>query len=73
MAAPSLDSEFMQYWAQLTVVQKTSLLSVIKSFVQEGESISLEQYNREIDEAVADMQKGEVVSHADVIRLSKEW
>jgi len=32
-AAPSLDSEFMQYWIKLSLVQKESLLSVAKNFV----------------------------------------
>lgn len=34
MAAPTLDSEFMQYWSKLTVVQKESLLHVAKNYVQ---------------------------------------
>ena len=34
MAAPLLDSEFMQYWNKLTTVQKESLLSVAKNYVQ---------------------------------------
>jgi hypothetical protein len=32
-AAPALDSEFMQYWLKLSLVQKESLLSVAKNFV----------------------------------------
>jgi len=31
--APSLDSEFMQYWLKLSLGQKESLLSVAKNFV----------------------------------------
>ena len=33
MAAPSLDNEFMQYWAKLTPVEKESLLYVARSYV----------------------------------------
>jgi hypothetical protein len=33
MGAPSLDSEFMQYWSKLTVVEKESLLNVAKNYV----------------------------------------
>lgn len=39
MTAPLVDSEFMQYWSKLTVVEKESLLSVAKNYVllkQEG-------------------------------------
>ncbi len=34
MAAPVLDNEFMQYWSKLTVIEKESLLSVAKQYVQ---------------------------------------
>ena len=34
MSAPLLDDEFMNYWAKLTVVEKQSLLSVAKNYVQ---------------------------------------
>lgn len=33
MAAPVLDTEFMQYWSQLTITEKESLLGVAKQFV----------------------------------------
>lgn len=32
-AASGLDSEFMQYWLKLSLIQKESLLSVAKNFV----------------------------------------
>jgi hypothetical protein len=73
MAVPSLDNEFMQYWSKLTVVQKQSLLSVIKSFAQPEEHISLEQYNKEIDEAEAEFEKGDYISHEEMIRQIKKW
>jgi hypothetical protein len=34
MAVPLLDHEFMQYWSKLTVVEKESLLTVAKNYVQ---------------------------------------
>lgn len=34
MAALMLDNEFLQYWNKLTVVEKESLLSVAKNYVQ---------------------------------------
>lgn len=74
MTAPSLDSEFMQLWSRLTVVQKQSLLSVIKSFVEPtGEPISLEQYNKEIQEAEEEYQKGDYLSHEELKKQMKQW
>lgn len=74
MAAPSLDNEMMQYWSQLSIVQKESLLGVIKSFIEQpGERISLEQYNKEIDEAVARVEKGEFYTQEEVEKMAKDW
>jgi len=73
MAAPSLDSEFNRYWSLLTPMQKESLLSVIKSFVIPRERVSLEQYNKEIDEAVARVEAGDFYTQEEVEKMSKEW
>lgn len=73
MAVPSLDNEFMQYWSKLTVVQKQSLLSVIKSFAQPEGRISLKQYNQEIQEAEAEFENGDYITHEEMIRQIKEW
>ncbi|MBL7764203.1 MAG: hypothetical protein JNL23_12325 [Chitinophagaceae bacterium] len=73
MGIPSLDSELGKYWPLLTPVQKESLLSVIKSFVAPAERISAEQYNKEIDEAVARVEAGEFYTQDDVDKMAKEW
>jgi hypothetical protein len=73
MAAPSLDNEFGKYWSLLTPVQKESLLSVIKSFVIPREKISVEQYNKEIDEAIARVEAGEFYTHEEAEKMSKDW
>jgi predicted transcriptional regulator len=73
MAAPSLDSEFSKYWSLLTSVQKESLLSVIRSFVVPRERISVEQYNKEIDEAIARVEAGEFYTQEEVEKMAKDW
>ncbi|RYY52620.1 MAG: hypothetical protein EOO09_20860 [Chitinophagaceae bacterium] len=73
MAAPSLDHEFTKYWALLSPVQKESLLGVIKSFVIPRERISVAQYNKEIDEAIARVEAGDFIAQGEVERLSKDW
>jgi len=71
MAASLADSELNKYWSLLTSVQKESILSVIKSFIEPANSI--DQYNKEIDEAVARVESGEFYTHEEVERMSKEW
>ena len=73
MAAPSLDNEFLKYWSKLTVVQKESLLSVIKSFAHPGDAITLEEYNKEIDEAEIEFQKGDYISNKEMMQQIKKW
>lgn len=73
MAAHIADSELDKYWPLLTPVQKESIVSVIKSFVEPVEKFNIEQYNKEIDEAVARVEAGEFYTHEEVERMSKEW
>lgn len=35
--------------------------------------ISIEQYNNELDAAMEQIKKGEVYSHEEVVRMSKNW
>ncbi len=39
---------------------------------QEGR-ISLEQYNKEIEEAMEEVKLGEVYTHEEVVKMSKSW
>jgi hypothetical protein len=34
MGVPQLENEFMKYWSKLTIVEKESLLSVARNYVQ---------------------------------------
>ncbi len=76
MSAQSLEQEFDQYWQKLSVVEKESLLAVAKNYVElknDEERISIEQYNKEINEAMAQMDAGEYLSHEEVVEMPKTW
>ncbi len=76
MAAPSLDNEFMQYWLKLTMPEKRSLLSVAKNYVHLKEEIlpiSIEEYNKEINEAMKRIDSGVFYTHGQVVEISKTW
>lgn len=67
--AQVLDKELYKYWDLLDIPQKKSIISMIKSFLHPAEKdshISIEQYNKEIDEAMSRMDKGEFISHENV-------
>lgn len=41
--------------------------------VKNKNRISIEQYNKELDEAMEQIKNGEVYSHQEVVKLSKAW
>lgn len=78
MSAQSLEQEFDQYWSKLSIVEKESLLAVAKNYVQlkdenDTERVSIKEYNKEIDEAVARVEAGEFYTHEEVVKMSKDW
>ena len=76
MGARLLDNEFNQYWLKLSSKEKESLLTVAKHFVElkeESGAVSLEEYNREIDEEMNRMENGEFITHEEAVKTSQKW
>lgn len=76
MATKSLDNEIFHYLPLLGSDEKQTILSVIKSFLKLHKpvnSISIEEYNKEIDDAVARVESGEYYTHEEVEKMAKEW
>ena len=49
------------------------LLKSRKKMAQQPERISIEQYNKEIDEALEDVKAGRVHTHQEVKEMIKQW
>jgi hypothetical protein len=76
MGALPLENEWNEILPKLSKVERESLLVIARTFLnlkQENEPVTLEQYNKEIDESMMAMDKGESISHEEVIRQSKTW
>lgn len=62
---------------ELKQVEDISLLKAFKYLLHYGLKnegrISLEQYNRELDEAEAEVTKGDYISHEDLKKQMKTW
>ena len=75
--ASILDKELLQYFMRLDEPQKRSLLEMMKSFLKTGgESltpVSIEQYNRELDEAMQRIEKGDFTSLEDLEKEMRSW
>jgi hypothetical protein len=74
--AKALERELLQYIFQLDEAEKKSVLQMLKTFLRGREKklprVSTEQYNKEIDEAIARVEAGEYYTHEEVERMAKE-
>jgi hypothetical protein len=72
-----LDKKMFNYFTQLNEQEKKSVIQMLKAFlkgkVENKNRISIEQYNKELDEAMEQIKKGEVYSHEEVVKMSKTW
>jgi hypothetical protein len=71
----TLDRELNAYIKRLNEVQRKSLLEFIKTlfpFGENEESISMEQYNRELEEADAAIERGEYSTNEEVFEMTKK-
>jgi len=76
MTISAIDKEMHDYFMQLNETEKKSVVQMIKTFLQgrkELERISIEQYNKEIEEAESEIERGESYSHEEVVKMSKRW
>lgn len=73
----TMNQDLYQYFMQLNDAEKKSILQLLKTFVkdrkQNPERITIEQYNQEIDEALAEVAAGEVYTHEEVVKMAKGW
>mgnify|MGYP003412982240 FL=1 len=74
--ASVLEKEMYNYFTQLNEAEKKSVVQMLKTFLkgrtENPGRISIEQYNKEIDEAMEEVKKGEVYSHNEVVKMAKE-
>ncbi|HWK02977.1 MAG TPA: hypothetical protein VNS58_05075 [Puia sp.] len=72
MATPSISREMLRYFTQLNDAEQKSVLQMIKTFLStrkdDFKPVSLEDYNRELEEADAEIEAGEFVPHEEVMK-----
>jgi len=73
-----LETEIKELQKELEHVEDPRLIFLIRSLLSYSKSkpeerISIEQYNREIDEAVARFESGNYITHAQMKEISKDW
>ncbi len=72
-----LDKEMFNYFTRLNEAEKKSVVQMLKTFLKDREQnprrISIEQYNKELDEAMEEIKNGEVYTHEQVVKMAKNW
>lgn len=65
--------EFTQKLFYVNEVLLEQLENVLKKGTNKPERISLEQYNKEIDESIAQIERGKTYTHQEVGEHIKQW
>jgi hypothetical protein len=78
MSLSSIDSKIVAYLPQLGANEKKSILEVIKSFVKlkgldEDVSVSLEEYNQELHDALKRVKSGQFTSQETLENEMELW
>jgi hypothetical protein len=72
--ANALEQEIIRYIFQLDEAEKKSILQMLKTFAKGREKgtsrASINQYNKEVDEAIARVEAGEFYSQEEVERMT---
>ena len=68
----AFSQEMLHYFSQLNDAEKKSVVEMIRTFLHskktESSPVSLEEYNRELEQADAEIEAGEFVSHEEVTK-----
>ena len=76
MTSAAIKKQFDNYLPLLSNRQQALLLEMVKSILnveKDAKRISKKQYNKEINEAVARIDKGKFVSHKDALKELSKW
>lgn len=76
MTTKTIDAQLLKYWPMLEKDEKQSILGVIKTFLKQKEAprrLTIEEYNRELDEADKRMNSGGGLSIEDAIKEAEAW
>lgn len=76
MTTTAIKKQFDGYLPLLSVKQQALLLEMVKSFLnvdKETKRITRKQYNKEINDAVARIEKGNFATHEEALKELSKW
>ncbi len=72
MASTIIQQEMLHYFSLLNAEEQQSLLGLIKTFTDSRKNFepqSMEEYNKELDEANAEIEAGRYIIHEEVKKM----
>lgn len=75
--ANAMDREMFNYFMQLNDAEKKSVVELLRTFMKSRKGhfdrVTIEQYNKEIAEAMERVGKGEYTTFEDLEKEMKSW
>jgi hypothetical protein len=75
--ASVLEKEMYNYFIQLNEAEKKSVVQMLKTFVKGkggvSSRVSIEQYNRELEDAERQIEIGNFITQEDLEKEIKQW
>jgi len=74
--ATILESEMLNYFTQLDDAEKTSVVRMLKAFIngkKENSNVTIEEYNNELLAAENEFKSGKYISHDELLNEIKSW
>ncbi len=72
MATPSISKEMLSYFMQLNDAERKPVLEMVKTFIgsrkNEMKHQPLEEYNQELEQADAEIEAGDYITHEEVMK-----
>lgn len=72
MASTTTQQEMLRYFSQLNSEEQQSVLGLIKTFIgsrKNFEPQSIEEYNKELEDANAEIEAGRYIEHEEVKKM----
>ena len=73
MTTVAIRKKLVDYMKIADVKKVKAMYAILEDEIEQGGRISIEQYNKEIDEAMEEIKRGEVYTHEEVVKMSKNW
>ncbi|MDQ6903307.1 MAG: hypothetical protein M3139_09890 [Bacteroidota bacterium] len=72
-----LEKEWFSYFELLNEAEKKSVITLLKTFLQQrnGDAgrITIEQYNKDIDESLSEISEGNYINQDEMEKKSAKW